>query len=156
MRRRVSGRTLTVASHLQHSQFSSQHNVARSPLSGFGSTPHLPRDLRDQREMWDQRDLRDQRDVRDQYYPAQYRDMDEYSRQQFYLHDSPPPPQRRTWAQHAQHQHEQEHRGWQVRTPRTRSTLTQYNTDFIKVIYHPQYNEKYTSRFLFLIADTFL
>ncbi|XP_028036103.1 patronin isoform X15 [Bombyx mandarina] len=97
-----------------HSQFSSQHNVARSPLSGFGSTPHLPRDLRDQREMWDQRDQRDLRDVRDQYYPAQYRDMDEYSRQQFYLHDSPPPPQRRTWAQHAQHQHEQEHRGWQL------------------------------------------
>ncbi|KAM3958063.1 LOW QUALITY PROTEIN: calmodulin-regulated spectrin-associated protein patronin [Aphomia sociella] len=95
-----------------HSQFSSQHNVCRAPLGGgFGSTPHLPRELY----------------AGEQYQYQQYRDIE----QQFFLHDSPAPPQRRTWAQHAQHaqqtqlvQHaQQQHvqhvqdaelRGWQL------------------------------------------
>ncbi|XP_068621542.1 patronin-like isoform X1 [Battus philenor] len=77
-----------------HSQFSSAHNVSRAGLaSGFGSTPHIPRD----------------------YFGYEgYRETEEPSRQ-FYLHDGPALPQRRTWAQHAQmHQENTELRGWQV------------------------------------------
>lgn len=90
---------LTSASQFQHSQFSSQQNVSRMPLGNFGSTPHIP-----QYQMYQE------------YQAPSYREIDG-SRQQFYLHDSPPPPQRRTWAQHAQMQQEsqaQELRGWQV------------------------------------------
>ncbi|XP_028172023.1 patronin isoform X3 [Ostrinia furnacalis] len=90
-----------------HSQFSSQHNVSRPALAaGFGSTPHLPRDL-----------------YQGPYYEPhlyQYRDMEpEHGR--FYLHDAA--PQRKTWAQHAQQQHQQQQqqqqqeaqeRGWQL------------------------------------------
>ncbi|XP_060802957.1 patronin isoform X10 [Amyelois transitella] len=80
-----------------HSQFSSQHNVSRPPLNAFGSTPHIAREPYYQ-----------------QYEPEnyQYRDIEDYGR--FYLHDSPAPPQRRTWAQHAQMQQENEMRGWQL------------------------------------------
>ncbi|XP_026314535.1 patronin-like isoform X4 [Hyposmocoma kahamanoa] len=91
-----------------HSQFSSQHNVSRPGLNtGFGSTPHIPQQHIYQQQQYHQQQYEEPR----QY---QYRDIDEYNRQQFYLHDSPPPPQRRTWAQHAQQQQENESRGWQL------------------------------------------
>lgn len=94
---------LTVAV-LQHSQFSSAHNVSRAAHAhGFGSSPHIARDI----------------------YALDHDDPP-----QFYLHDSPaqppqhpqhPPAQapRRTWAQHAQHAQHAHHdntelRGWQV------------------------------------------
>lgn len=98
---------LTSASQFQHSQFSSQQNVSRNPLGNFGSTPHLPLYYQPQQPQYQEY----------QTGPQGYREIDAASRQQFYLHDSPPPPQRRTWAQHAQIQQEnqsQELRGWQV------------------------------------------
>ncbi|XP_052747057.1 patronin isoform X3 [Bicyclus anynana] len=87
-----------------HSQFSSQHNVSRSP-NAFGSTPHIARDLFESANA-----------PSPQTFQHQFREMDpEFARQQFYLHDSPAPPQRRTWAQHAQMQQENvELRGWQL------------------------------------------
>ncbi|XP_049883699.1 patronin-like isoform X3 [Pectinophora gossypiella] len=118
-----------------HSQFSSQHNVSRPALaSGFGSTPHIPQQhfYQQQQQNFQQQNYQQQQSYQpqqpqqmyEQQYQAQYRDMDEYNRQQFYLHDSPPPPQRRTWAQHAQQQqqHQQQQqtqentelRGWQL------------------------------------------
>lgn len=51
----------------------------------------------------------------------QYRDI-EQEQGRFFLHESPAPPQRKTWAQHAQQQQQQqqqqenEQRGWQVRS----------------------------------------
>ncbi|CAH2104188.1 unnamed protein product [Euphydryas editha] len=87
-----------------HSQFSSQHNVSR-PLNAFGSTPHLPRDFYNY----------ESQPGGQQAFQYQYRDIEqELGRQQFYLHDGPAPPQRRTWAQHAQLQQEGELRGWQL------------------------------------------
>ncbi|CAH0405077.1 unnamed protein product [Chilo suppressalis] len=90
-----------------HSQFSSQHNLTRAALAGgFGSTPHLPRDLH-------YRDYRDYPE-REQSPPRHYRDIDD----RFYLHDSPAPAPapaplpRRTWAQHAQDNRDRS-AGWQ-------------------------------------------
>ncbi|XP_053603230.1 patronin-like isoform X6 [Plodia interpunctella] len=85
-----------------HSQFSSQHNVSRPLLNAFGSTPHIP-----PTPYYQQYEEQPQPNY-------QYRDIEEYGR--FYLHDSPAPPQRRTWAQHAQIQQTQgqELRGWQL------------------------------------------
>lgn len=99
---------------LQHSQFSSQHNVSRPGLTSFGSTPHIPQQQQPFYNYEQQQAPYQQQQA--QYQPAQYqyRDIEEYGRGQFYLHDAAPPP-RRTWAQHAQHQqHEHELRGWQV------------------------------------------
>lgn len=88
---------------LQHSQFSSQHNVSRPGLGGgFGSTPHIPREVQ-------------YFPPQDEYPQYQYRDIEQdFGR--FFLHDAAPAPtpQRRTWAQHAQLQQENELRGWQV------------------------------------------
>ncbi|XP_072937138.1 patronin isoform X3 [Epargyreus clarus] len=78
-----------------HSQFSSQHNVSRGGLGSFGSTPHLPRDY-----------------YYEGYQPPAYQYREEEFGRQFFLHDSPAPPQRRTWAQHAQDTAEL--RGWQL------------------------------------------
>ncbi|CAB3250622.1 unnamed protein product [Arctia plantaginis] len=98
-----------------HSQFSSQHNVSRPGLTSFGSTPHIPQQQQPFYNYEQQQAPYQQQQP--QYQPAQYqyRDIEEYGRGQFYLHDAAPPP-RRTWAQHAQHQLQQEHelRGWQL------------------------------------------
>ncbi|KPJ07123.1 Short spindle protein 4 [Papilio machaon] len=81
-----------------HSQFSSAHNVSRANTTpGFGSTPHIARDL----------------------YTFEPDDQP-----QFYLHDTPAHPPRRTWAQHAQHAQHAHHentelRGWQPPPERT-------------------------------------
>ncbi|KAJ0182119.1 hypothetical protein K1T71_002841 [Dendrolimus kikuchii] len=97
-----------------HSQFSSQHNITRPGLgSGFGSTPHIPQ------PHYYSPQQQPQQSYQPQQYQAQYRDIDPDYQQQFYLHDSPQPPQRRTWAQQAaqqqqQQQHEYEQRGWQL------------------------------------------
>lgn len=97
---------------LQHSQFSSQHNVSR-PSNAFGSTPHLPRDFYnyDQHQPTNMQ----QQNVQNQNFQFQYRDIEQDFSRQFFLHDTPAQPQRRTWAQHAQMQQENaELRGWQV------------------------------------------
>lgn len=94
----------------QHSQFSSQHNVSRPGLTtGFGSTPHIPRDLQHYYQNYEQ-----YQPPPPQYpgYPG-YRDIEQEATR-FFLHDSPAPPQRKTWAQHAQQQQENAERGWQV------------------------------------------
>lgn len=105
-------------SQLQHSQFSSQHNVSRPPLGNFGSTPHIPQFYQQQQQQIVQQMHQPHQQQYQEYREYQeptYREMEERSRQQFYLHDSPPPPQRRTWAQHAVAQQDaQELRGWQV------------------------------------------
>lgn len=102
---------------LQHSQFSSQHNVSR-PLNAFGSTPHLPRDFYNYESPGpgQQGGQQGNPQAGQPGFQYQYRDIEqEFARPQFYLHDSPAPPQRRTWAQHAQLQQDGELRGWQVR-----------------------------------------
>ncbi|XP_061381422.1 patronin isoform X13 [Danaus plexippus] len=105
-----------------HSQFSSQHNVSRT-INSFGSTPHIPRDFYQSNQMTNQMGTQLANMLNNQLgnqspqtFQYQFRDIDqEFGRQQFYLHDSPPPPQRRTWAQHAQMQQENtELRGWQL------------------------------------------
>lgn len=103
---------------LQHSQFSSQHNVSRPGLASFGSTPHIPQQHLQQLQQ--QQFYNYEQQQQQQQYPQfnnQYRDIEDYGRQQFYLHDATPPP-RRTWAQHAQQQQQQQQegelRGWQV------------------------------------------
>ncbi|CAH0602859.1 unnamed protein product [Chrysodeixis includens] len=107
-----------------HSQFSSQHNVSRPGLSSFGSTPHIPREFQHQQLQQVQQQHQQQQQFynyeqqQQQQYPQyQYREIEDYGRQQFYLHDAAPAP-RRTWAQHAQQQQQQQHetelRGWQL------------------------------------------
>lgn len=84
------------------------------PLNTFGSTPHLPRDFYNY-ESPGPGQLSNQQGGQPGFQ-YQYRDIEqEFGRQQFYLHDSPAPPQRRTWAQTAQRQQDAEPRGWQVR-----------------------------------------
>lgn len=98
---------LTSASQFQHSQFSSQQNVSRMPLGNFGSTPHIPQYYQPQ--------YQEQQQQPQPQYQAGYREID--ASRQFYLHESPPPAPRRTWAQHAQAQQDtqaHELRGWQV------------------------------------------
>ncbi|XP_041968719.1 patronin isoform X3 [Aricia agestis] len=97
-----------------HSQFSSQHNVSRQPLNAFGSSPHIPRDFH-QNQQYENTQQNAQQTVQNNYQ-YRYRDIDqEFGRQQFYLHDTPAQPQRKTWAQHAQQQQENaELRGWQL------------------------------------------
>ncbi|CAH2067496.1 unnamed protein product, partial [Iphiclides podalirius] len=94
-----------------HSQFSSAHNVSRaSPNAAFGSTPHIPREL-----FAYEQQMQQLQQIQQQQH-CQYRDIEEPGGR-FFLHESPPqqPPQRRTWAQHAQLQQENaELRGWQL------------------------------------------
>ncbi|XP_045535124.1 patronin [Papilio machaon] len=88
-----------------HSQFSSAHNVSRANTTpGFGSTPHIARDL----------------------YTFEPDDQP-----QFYLHDTPAHPPRRTWAQHAQHAQHAHHdntelRGWQLHQQQQQQQQQQY------------------------------
>ncbi|XP_059058179.1 patronin isoform X3 [Achroia grisella] len=99
-----------------HSQFSSQHNVSRPALGGgFGSTPHLPRDP----HPLPPAPTPSTDPAYDPYHYHQYRDIEPEYGHQFFLHEAQSPPQRRTWAQHAQQQHSQHHdaaelRGWQL------------------------------------------
>lgn len=83
----------------QHNQYGSQHNINSMPYglqhSNFGSSPHIPHDQQMSSS------------------PHRHHQMD----QQFYLHDrhqaQPAPPPRRTWAQQAQLNHNQDQRVWQ-------------------------------------------
>ncbi|CAK1544321.1 unnamed protein product [Leptosia nina] len=108
-----------------HSQFSSQQNMLRAAASGFGSTPQLAGGCEPEIDCGSQWD-------------PQYRALEpELPRPTFMLHDTPPPqpqhPQRRTWAQHAQHaQLQNEHaefRGWQLHQQNQQSNTYSPYTD---------------------------